>query len=106
MSSPIDWSGDTAHSNDPQEAWRQYFRILLESITAVVSNDFHGNKRYPYDDPVDFVNGFTLAGAFFSGLYLEQDQESMSRNVKDFRITLSSHLIHIIDQLERDEKGV
>ena len=106
MNNPIDWSGNTDPSRDAQEAWRQYFRILLDSVKAIVTDDFHANKHAPYDDPVDFVNGFTLAGAFFSGLYLEQNPEHMKRNVYDFRVTLSDHLMRIINQLERDERRV
>ena len=52
------------------------------------------------------MNGFTLAGAFFSGLYLEQNPEHMKRNVYDFRVTLSDHLMRIINQLELDERRV
>ena len=59
-----------------------------------------------YDNPKDFINGFTLAGAFFSGLHLEPDEVKRQKQTVMFRMTLAQSLLDIIKQLERGETGV
>jgi len=61
-SNPLDWSSNESPS---EESWRMYFQLLLKHIEDTITQEFYGAKPYIYDDPKDFINGFTLAGAFF-----------------------------------------
>jgi len=102
-SNPLDWTGNEGTS---EESWRQYFQLLLTQIQSIMTNEFYEAKPYLYDDPKDFINGFTLAGAFFSGLHLEPDEQARESQTSMFRMILAQYLLHIIHQLERGETGV
>jgi hypothetical protein len=86
-------------SNTPQEEWDTYFNLILDSIDIVIKEEYD-SLAIPFDDPKDFVNGFTLAGAFFSGLHLEPDFEKKKQQISSFRISLAMHLINIINKLK------
>ena len=88
-------------SNTPQEEWDTYFNLILDSIDIVIKEEYD-SLATPFDDPKDFVNGFTLAGAFFSGLHLEPDFEKKKQQISSFRISLAMHLINIINKLEHE----
>lgn len=103
MNEPIDWSSQDRTSD---EAWRNYFNLLLQGINDIMTAEFTDLSVYPYDDPKDFVNGFTLAGAFFSGLHMEQNPMIRQAQVSSFRKSLAMYIIDVINRLERDEKGV
>ena len=99
----INWSSNEEYS---EEAWRMYFQLLLTHIESIMTQEFYDAKPFLYDEPKDFINGFTLAGAFFSGLNLEIDEEKRQKQMAMFRMTLATYLLHIIRNLERDETGV
>ena len=100
MSNPLDW----ANSPPDEEAWRNYFNLLLTSMSSVVTQEFHATHAPMYDDPQDFINGFTLAGAFFSGLHLDPNEESRKANIVLFRKTLAMYLLQMLGRLEYDER--
>ena len=100
MNDPIDWSTDD-RNNDQQ--WRDYFQLLLANIKDSVAHEFNDLSVFPYDDPRDFVNGFTLAGAFFSGLHLEANPVARQKQIASFRKTLALYLVSIINELEHSE---
>jgi len=99
----IDWTGNERTS---EESWQQYFQLLLTQIQSLMTTEFYSATPYLFDDPKDFINGFTLAGAFFSGLHLEPNEQTRQSQMVMFRMTLAQYLIHIIQQLERGETGV
>ena len=101
--SNINWTGNEGAS---EEDWRMYFQMLLTQIEDIMTHEFYSAMPYLYDDPKDFINGFTLAGAFFSGLHLELDEVKRKKQIVMFRMTLATHLVHMISQIERDETGV
>jgi|TARA_R110000824_G_scaffold59762_2_gene160187 hypothetical protein len=88
-------------STTSQEEWDRYFNLILDSIDIVLKEEY-SSLAIPFDDPKDFVNGFTLAGAFFSGLNLEADFEKRKKQISSFRISLAMHLINIINKLEHE----
>ena len=99
----VNWSSNEPNS---EEAWRMYFQLLLKHIEDIMTKEFYDAKPFLYDEPKDFINGFTLAGAFFSGLHLEVDEEKRQKQMVMFRMTLAQYLLHIITNLERGETGV
>lgn len=101
MNDPIDWS---EQSRQDEETWRNYFKLMLSNLHNVMKDEFEEFKLYPFDDPKDFVNGFTLAGSFFVGLHLEQNPEIRKRNVSSFRRILAMYMINLIHELEHDER--
>ena len=101
MIDPIDWSDS---DRDSEESWRSYFQLMLSNLHTVMKGEFQELELYPFDDPRDFVNGFTLAGSFFVGLHLEQNPETRKRNVSSFRRTLAMFMIGLIHELEHDER--
>ena len=103
MMNNINWTGSEGTS---EEDWRIYFQLLLKQLKDVMTNEFYNAKPFLYDDPKDFINGFTLAGAFFQGLYLEPDAVKRKKQILMFRTTLATYLVHMISELERGETGV
>lgn len=101
--SNINWQGGEETS---EEEWNMYFQLLLKSIEDIMTHEFYTAKPYLYDDPQDFINGFTLGGAFFSGLHLEPDAIKCKKQTVMFRTTLATHLINIVSRIERGETGV
>ena len=101
MNDPIDWSEADRNS---EEAWRNYFQLMLSNLHNVMKGEFQAFEIYPFDDPRDFVNGFTLAGSFFVGLHLEPNLETRKRNVASFRRILAMFMISLIHELEHDER--
>ena len=101
MIDPIDWSDS---DRDSEESWRNYFQLMLSNLQNVMKDEFKEFEIYPFDDPRDFVNGFTLAGSFFVGLHLEPDLEIRQRNVASFRRILAMFMISLIHELEHDER--
>ena len=100
---PFDWAGSTSGTPD-EEAWRNYFNLLLTSINELITKEFNSTHAPIYDDPQDFINGFTLAGSFFSGLHLDPNDETRKANVVSFRKTLAMYLMNILGRLEYDER--
>ena len=100
---PFDWTGYPSATPD-EEAWRNYFNLLLTSIEDLISKEFHVTHAPMYDDPQDFINGFTLAGSFFTGLHLDPNEESRKASIVSFRKTLAMYLMHILGRLEYDER--
>ena len=103
MMNNLNWTGSEGSS---EEEWRMYFQLLLKQIGDIMKHEFYSAKPYLYDDPKDFINGFTLAGAFFSGLHLESDEVKRQKQIVMFRMTLAQYLLGIIKELERGETGV
>ena len=101
MNDPIDWS---EQSKKDEETWRNYFNLMLTNLQNVMESEFNEFEIYPYDDPRDFVNGFTLAGSFFVGLHLEQNPLIRKQNVASFRKTLAMFMISVIHDLEHNER--
>lgn len=99
----INWSSNEGTS---EESWRMYFQLLFKHLEDTITQDFYQATPYLYDNPKDFINGFTLAGAFFSGLHLEPDEVKRQKQTVMFRMTLAQSLLDIIKQLERGETGV
>ena len=99
----FDWTSQLPPSD---EAWTNYFNLLLSSIDDIVSEEFNGfySNMPMYDDPKDFVNGFTLAGAFFQGLHLETNPEVRKSQIASFRRSLSIFIMHLLYRLEHDER--
>jgi len=100
---PFDWRGSAPRSPN-EEAWRNYFNLLLTSMDDSISNEFKITHAPMYDDPQDFINGFTLAGSFFTGLHLEPDEEKRKEAIVSFRRTLATYLLSILGRLEYDER--
>lgn len=101
--SDLDWTPPQSPSD---EAWTQYFNLLLSNIDDVITAEFNGfYSNIPmYDDPKDFINGFTLAGSFFQGLHLEPNLELRKTQTASFRKSLAMFLIHLLDRLEHEER--
>ena len=99
----LEWPNN---ENSSEESWLQYFQLLLTNIEDIMTQEYHSELYMLYDDPKDFINGFTLAGAFFSGLHLEFDSKKRKNQIVMFRTTLATHLVRILDKLEQDERGV
>jgi hypothetical protein len=103
MNDPLDWDNSPTPS---EESWQAYFNLLLHNIKSVITTEYNEfYDRIPmYDDPNDFINGFTLAGAFFQGLGLEPDEDKRKEQIVHFRKSLAIYLVHIISQLEHEER--